>query len=224
MILSRETRAVHLTERAEFLRTLRRWGPDAPTLCEEWPVRRLAAHIVVSEQAAGLPMTVTYPVWRRISARRAGAWQARLADTGERQMDKAERRGWDWLLRRLEAGPPRAYGLRLIAEVRMVEEWVHHEDVRRGNGEAPRPMADDLAHALVAGGLAIRSFDVFAASRRGIEVCLPDGTTYRVGTGEPVAQVRGHIGEVTLWLAGRGAAADVEVTGELAVDDVSLRV
>ena len=224
MILSRATRAVHLAERAEFLRTLRRWGPDAPTLCEDWSVRRLAAHIVVSELGAGLPMTVTYPVWRRISARRAGAWQARLADTGERQMDKAEARGWDWLLARLEGGPPRAFALRLVAEVRMVEEWIHHEDVRRGNGQAPRPMADDLACALLAGGLAIRSFDVFAASRRGVEVVLPDGASYRVGTGEPVAQVRGNIGEVTLWLAGRGAAADVEVTGELAADDVALRV
>jgi uncharacterized protein (TIGR03085 family) len=222
VILSRTTRAVHLAERAALLRTLRRWGPDAPTLCEEWPVRRLAAHIVVSEQAAGLPLAFAYPLWRVMSARTAGAVQARLSDTGERQMDKAEARGWDWLLGRLDGGPPRAFGLRLIAEVRLVEEWIHHEDVRRGNGEPPRSMDDSLAEALLAGGLAISRFEVFAASRHGIDVILPDGSSYSVGAGEPMARVRGDAGEVTLWLAGRGSAANVEVEGE--VPAAALRV
>lgn len=222
MILSRETRAVHLAERAEFLRTLRRWGPDAPTLCDEWPARRLAAHIVASEQGAGLPMTVAYPLWRVMSSRRAGAMQARLSETGDRQMEKAEGRGWDWVLRRLETGPPRAFGLRLIAEVRLVEEWIHHEDVRRGNGEPPRAMDDRQTHALIAGMLAITRFPVFADARRGIEAVLPDGSTYRVGQGEVTVRVRGEPGEVALWVAGRGAAARVEVDGD--VSEAALRV
>ena len=222
MTLSRKIRAVHRAERAELLRTLRRWGPDAPTLCEAWSARRLAAHIVVAEQAAGVPLAVAYPVWRTISADRARGMQERFADTGERQMDKAEERGWDWLLGRLEGGPPRTFALPMIVGVRLVEEWIHHEDVRRGNGEPQRPMHGRLAEALVAGGLTIRRFDVFAASRRGIEVCLPDGMTFTVGTGEPVARVRGDAGEVTLWLAGRVSAANVEVEGD--VPDAALHV
>jgi len=222
VILSRETRAVHLTERAEFLRTLRQWGPEAPTLCEGWPVQRLAAHVVVSEQGAGLPMTVAYPLWRVMPARAAGAIQARMSDTGERQMEKAEARGWDWLLRRLEAGPPRAYGLRLIADVRLVEEWIHHEDVRRGNGEQPRQMDERLTNALLCGMLAITRFPVFADGHHGIEAVLPDGSTYRIGDGAPTVRVTGELGEVALWATGRGHAARVEVEGDVA--EAALRV
>ena len=69
MILSRETRSLHRVERTELLDTFRRAGPDATTLCEEWPARTLAAHIVVSEQYAGLPLLVSYPIWRLVSAR-----------------------------------------------------------------------------------------------------------------------------------------------------------
>jgi uncharacterized protein (TIGR03085 family) len=183
-------------------------------LCEGWPVRRLAAHIVVSEQGAGLPMTVAYPLWRVMPARAAGATQARLGDTGERQMDKAEARGWDWLLRRLEAGPPRAYGLRLIAEVRLVEEWIHHEDVRRGNGEPPRRMDRRLNDALLRGMLAITRFPMFADAHRGIEAVTPDGSTYRIGDGAPTVRVTGELGEIALWATGRGHAARVEVEGD----------
>ena len=222
VILSRETRAVHLAERAELLRTLRRWGPDAPTLCSEWSARRLAAHIVVSEQAAGVPLAAAYPLWRVLPARASAAMQDALSDTGDRQMDKAEARGWDWLLERLEAGPPRAFGLRLIAEVRLVEEWIHHEDVRRGNGEAPRQMDNRLTSALLCGMLAVARLPVFADSRQGIEAVLPDGRVYSVGRGETTVRVRGEVGEIALWVAGRGSAARVEVTGEVAVD--ALRV
>jgi len=224
VILSRETRAVHLAERAELLRTLRRWCPDAPTLCSEWTARRLAAHVVVSEQAAGIPLAASYPLWRLLSARTAAPILSRLTDTGERQMDRAEARGWKWLFRRLEAGPPRAFALRLVAEARLVEEWIHHEDIRRGNGEPPRQLDERQTDALLCALLAIARLPVFADARRGIEAVLPDGRTYPLGDGEPTVRVRGDVGEIALWIAGRGSAARVDVTGELAADDIALRV
>jgi len=222
VILSRETRSVHLAERAELLRTLRRWGPDAPTLCSDWPARRLAAHLVVSEQGAGLPLALSYPLWRVLSARTAAPILGRLTDTGYRQMDRAENRGWEWLLRRLEAGPPRVFALRLVAEARLIEEWIHHEDVRRGNGEPPRQMDEGQGAALLNGMLTIMRLAVFADARSGVEAALPDGRTYRVGDGESTVRVRGDVGEIALWVAGRGSAARVEVTGDIAAD--ALRV
>lgn len=222
MILSRETRAVHRAERAELLQTLRRWGPEAPTLCSDWPARRLAAHLVVSEQAAGLPLAASYPLWRVLSARTAAPILSRLTLAGEGQMDRAEARGWEWLLRRLEAGPPRVFALRLVAEARLIEDWIHHEDVRRGNGEPPRELDERQGAALLNGMLAITRLPVFADVRSGIEAELPDGRTYRVGDGESTVRVRGEVGEVALWVAGRGDAARVEVTGEVAAD--ALRV
>ena len=215
-MLSRVTRSLHRAERAELLHTFRAAGPDAPTLCEEWPVRTLAAHLVVSEQYAGLPMTVSYPVWRVVGARTGAALRNSITGPMLRNMARAEARGWDWLIARLEAGPPRPFALRMIAEVRLLEEFVHHEDVRRANGEGPRPENPQLADGLVDAMLTISRVDQFAVPRRGIEVALPDGRSYVLGEGAARTRVSGPPGEVLLWLAGRGAAAQVHVSGELA--------
>ena len=216
MILSRETRSLHRVERAELLETFRRAGPDAPTLCEDWPVRTLAAHLVVSEQYAGLPMTVSYPVWRVVGARTGAALRNSITGPMLRNMARAEARGWDWLIARLEVGPPRPFALRMIAEVRLLEEFVHHEDVRRANGEGPRPENPQLANRLVDAMLTISRVDQFALPRQGIEVSLPDGRSYVLGKGAARTRVSGPAGEVLLWLAGRGAAARVHASGELA--------
>jgi len=224
VILSRETRALHRAERAELLATFRAAGPDAPTLCDEWPVRTLAAHVVVSESYAGLPMTVSYPLWRVLSARAGQAMRDSITGPMVRNMAKAEARGWEWLLGRLESGPPRLFGLRLIAEVRLLEEFVHHEDVRRANGQGPRGTNERLAADLVDAMRTMRGIAQFAAPRHGIEVALPDGRSYLLGEGPSRSRVAGAPGEVLLWLAGRGRVADVEVTGELAGTDVALRV
>jgi uncharacterized protein (TIGR03085 family) len=223
VILSRETRCLHRAERAELLDTYRRAGPDAPTLCEGWPVRTLAAHIVVSEQYAGLPLLVSYPVWRVVSARTGEALRNRITGPMLRNMTRAEKRGWDWLLGRLEAGPPKPFAVRMVAEVRLLEEWIHHEDVRRATGAEPRPENPQLIERLVEAMLTISRFAQFAAPRHGIEVHVPDGRSYLLGEGPARSRVAGPTGEVLLWLAGRGAVAHVEVTGELADDD-ALRV
>lgn len=224
MILSRETRALHVAERAELLATFSAAGPEASTLCSEWPVRTLAAHLVVSEQYAGLPMAVSYPLWRLLSARAGQAMRDAITGPMLRNMARAEARGWDWLLGRLSAGPPRLFGLRVIAEVRLLEEFVHHEDVRRANGEGPRPANAALDTQLVEAMLTMRGIAQFAEPRHGVEVSFTDGQTYRLGPGPARTRVVGRPGEVLLWIAGRGSVAAVEVTGELAGDDLALRV
>jgi uncharacterized protein (TIGR03085 family) len=222
VILSRQTTAVLRAERAELLGTLRSVGPDAPTLCDGWTAATLAAHIVVSEQQAGVPLSVAYPIWRVASARTGAKLRGSATNIGDRRMVMAEARGWDWLLRRLASGPPRLFGVRLIAELRLVEEFIHHEDVRRANGGQPRTLSAPMSERLLAGMLAISEIAMFAEGRAGIEVRLRDGQAYRVGDGEARVQVTGDVGEVTLWLAGRGSAADVDVDGEII--ETALRV
>lgn len=224
MILSRATRRLHVAERAELVTTFRAAGPDAPTLCDEWPVRTLAAHLVVSEQYAGLPMTVSYPLWRLLSARAGQAMRDRITGPMLRNMARAEAKGWNWLLDRLEAGPPALFGLGLIADVRLLEEFVHHEDVRRANGKGARQLSGEFDDHLVDAMLTMRGIAQFAAPRHGIEAVLPNGRRYLLGDGPPRSQVAGSAGEVLLWLAGRGAVASVDVSGELAADDIALRV
>src|SRR6202007_499940 len=48
-------------ERSALVETLRRVGPDAPTLCEGWTTRDLAAHLVVRERRLDATPGITIP-------------------------------------------------------------------------------------------------------------------------------------------------------------------
>ena len=44
-----DRRSLAQRERSALVETMRATGPDAPTLCEGWTTRDLAAHLVVRE-------------------------------------------------------------------------------------------------------------------------------------------------------------------------------
>ena len=141
-----------------------------------------------------------------------------LQRVGDRQLERAKARGWDWLLARLAAGPPPAYRISSIAQIRLVEEWVHHEDVRRGNNLPARVASPDLDEALWQAGLVLSSFDEFTPGREGLLVAMPDGRSHRIGDAVRV-RIGGQAGEILLYLAGRTTSAKVTVAG----DDEALR-
>jgi uncharacterized protein (TIGR03085 family) len=200
------------TERAAACTTLRAVGPRAPTLCSQWTAADLAGHVVVSERYLGLPMLLAYPLRRVLpGAVREGLMRS-MRDIGERQIQSVTAKGWHWLLGRLEAGPPVAYRVPSIAPIRLIEEWIHHEDVRRANDMPPRPSSPQLDEALWNALLRLTSFPEFVPARRGLEVVLSDGRNYRLGNSTR-ARLEGPPGEVLLFLAGRTAAAHVTVTG-----------
>ncbi|MEY2425833.1 MAG: hypothetical protein QOI61_1405 [Actinomycetota bacterium] len=145
----------------------------------------------------------------------------RLQALGEVQNDRTKRRGWEQSLRRLAAGPPPAFEAPRIAPIRFVEEWVHHEDVRRANGHGPRLTDDD---ALWACGQELVRFVAYLPGRDVVEAVLDDGRRLRIGGDDADVRVTvaGRAGEVLLWLAGRTGAADVTVEG--APEDVALLV
>src|SRR5205085_4161652 len=112
-------------ERARLCDTLERYGPGAPTLCAGWSTDDLAAHLVVRERdprsGPGLVLG------------------GRAAEYTNRLRLRARAKGYPWLLERLRAGPP-TFVLVTMAGLNVNENWIHHEDVRRANGEAPRPV------------------------------------------------------------------------------------
>jgi uncharacterized protein (TIGR03083 family) len=143
----------------------------------------------------------------------------RLQALGERQNDRTKRRGWEQSLQRLAGGPPPAFASPPIAAIRFVEEWVHHEDVRRANGYAPRTTDDD---ALWTCGQELVRFVSYLPGREVVEAVLADGRRLRIGGDDADVRVTvaGRAGEVLLWLAGRTDAANVTVEG--APEDVAL--
>jgi uncharacterized protein (TIGR03085 family) len=185
-------------ERAALCDTLERLGPDAPTLCEGWTTADLAAHLVVRERN---PLAAPGVVL-------GGPFASYTASA----MEKEKAKGYEVMLATLRGGPP-AYMKSMMAALNVNENWVHHEDVRRANGDGPRPEDPDVAAVLTA---VVQRTGKFATRRlkpRGLALELPDEMII-LRAGHPTAVIRGAIGECVLYLAGRRAAAVVTLDGD----------
>src|SRR3954452_22638592 len=104
-------------ERQELCQLFRTLGPDAPTLCEGWATRHLAAHLVVRERQ---PLRAVGILVRPLAHRHDEAIQSTLA-----------RHSYDAIAGRAEAGPP-PWWCPVDRLVTLVEFVVPHEDARRG--------------------------------------------------------------------------------------------
>jgi uncharacterized protein (TIGR03085 family) len=206
----------HRREREELVATLRHFGPEAPTLCDDWSAAILASHLVAAEQAGGVPWALVWTLRGVLGPRLAAAGIRRLRPLMLRAMEGVERQGWDRILARLEAGPPSLFRLRRLGQIRLLEDWIHHEDVRRANGLGPRPPDPVRDEALVTGIEAVSHIPEFANLRQGIAVRLPDGRSW-TASGDPTVSLEGSPGEILLALAGRAHVARVAVEGDAAL-------
>lgn len=189
-------------ERAALADALLAAGPDAPTLCEGWATRDLAAHIVLRERrpdaAAGILIKPVAGHTRTVQDRLAAGDYAALV---------------------AKVRTPAAYLRPDFAEeaMNLVEFFVHHEDVRRAAaGWAPRELPEAYQRALASRvkGSARLSARRFPAP---ILVRTPGLDPFTAGQrgGDPARQVTVEAapGELLLFFTGRQRAADVAVTG-----------
>ncbi|MGW3622336.1 TIGR03085 family metal-binding protein [Streptomyces sp. NPDC000880] len=177
-------------------------GPDAPTLCEGWRTRDLAAHVVVRERrpdAAG------------------GILLGALKDRLERVQAEFAAKPYEELIQLIRTGPPRMslYGIKQLDEAaNTVEFYVHAEDVRRAQPDwTPRELDRVFEDALwsrleKAARLLGRKAPVGLVLRR------TDGQTAVAHRGTPVVTVTGEPGELTLFAFGRQDVAKVELEGD----------
>ena len=96
------------------------------------------------------------------------------------------------------------------------EYFVHHEDVRRGDGRTgPRPVDEvgDIEAALWSTTRKGARFAVRGLKGIGVDLVDPDGDTIHARTGDDVVSIIGRPGEIVLYLAGRRSAADVRLEG-----------
>jgi uncharacterized protein (TIGR03085 family) len=200
-------------ERLALCALLDKTGPGAPTLCEGWTTRDLAAHLVLREHrpdaGAGLLGGPLAGHTRRVQRKIAG------------------RTPYQHLVKEIRDGPPRIslYGLPGADErLNLVEFFVHHEDVRRGSpGWEPRDIGSDLADVLWT-RLRMAKF-VLRKAPVGVEFArddLPDpgpgdgaGPRVRITAKArtPVVTVIGPPAELTMWTSGRTTAARVRLDG-----------
>ena len=191
-------------ERAALAALLAETGPDAPTLCEGWQTRDLAAHLVLRE--------------RRPDAG-PGALGGPLASyTARVQRRYLDRHSYEELIGLFKSGPPSfsLFGIPGADEAaNTVEYFVHHEDVRRGaegwtERELPDGLSDALWKRLKGARLFVRSAPtgiVFVrAGASGVPPVIAKNTT-------PSVTVTGAPAELMLWTMGRVRAAHVTFDG-----------
>ncbi|RYV52683.1 TIGR03085 family metal-binding protein [Pengzhenrongella frigida] len=198
----------HEIERSALVSALTEVGPDAPTLCEGWRSRHLAAHVVLRETA---PLVAAGIVVPPLAGRTERAIDD-LASSATRADSYAQ------LVARIAAGAPRWNPMSWAAErANLLEFFVHTEDVRRGAGlDTPRVLDADHAEALW-------QHLVHSASRHyrrapcGVVLVVPGGprrAVRRTPRDGGTVVVRGEVGELALHAFGRGTAARVHVLGD----------
>lgn len=178
-------------------------GPEAPTLCEGWTAADLAAHLVLRERKPLAAPGILF-------GGRAAAYTERV------QRGLRDGTGYVALVDRVRQGPPMP--LRpLDGLINLSEYFIHHEDVRRGDGTTgPRPteeVADVEAALWRAQG---RGTKLMTRRLNDVDLTLatPDGETKHVGGGSRPVTIRGRPGEIVLFLSGRRDAAEVDLTGD----------
>ncbi|MGY0487095.1 TIGR03085 family metal-binding protein [Streptomyces sp. WG-D5] len=177
-------------------------GPDAPTLCEGWNTRDLAAHVVVRERrpdAAG------------------GLLVKQLASRLERVQAEFAEKPYEELIQLIRTGPPRfsPFALKQIDEAsNAIEFYVHTEDVRRARPDwTPREL-DPVFSDVLWSRLERMARVMGRKAPVGLVLRRPDGQTAVAHRGTPVVTVTGAPSELLMFAFGRQESADVEMDGE----------
>ncbi|MGP3972213.1 TIGR03085 family metal-binding protein [Streptomyces sp. 6N223] len=177
-------------------------GPQAPTLCEGWTTRDLAAHVVVRERRADAA---------------GGIIIKPLAARMERVQSEFAARPYEELVQLIRTGPPRMspFALKPVDEAaNTVEFFIHAEDVRRAQPDwTPRELDPVFADALWK-RLETSARVMGRRSPVGMVLRRPNGQTAVAHKGIPVVTVTGEPGELLLFASGRQDAARVELEGE----------
>lgn len=183
-----------------------RVGPEAPTLSGDWKTEDLAAHLYVRERK---PFGAMGILVKRFEARTEKVMADVLASKGYLGTVEAVRNGPPALLKPLDG------------MINPIEFFVHHEDVRRGSGQAPaRELGGEadvlwkllprFSKALVRG-----LSDIELSVRR-----IDNGDTVKLRSGSQPVTITGEVGEIVLYLYGRKSVARVELDGSHAATGI----
>ncbi len=192
------------SERSDLCDLLTETGPDAPTLCEGWTTRDLAAHLVIRESRPDAAL---------------GVLGGPLASWTEKVQNDAASQDYGKLVTLVRNGPPAWSYFRLPwvdGQFNTVEYYVHHEDVRRAQPQwTTRDLSpelqdflwDRLTNAFAGRGL-------FHSVDGGVTLVRTDrpGVSHRAKSGDPEVTISGTPGELIMIAFGR-READVEIEG-----------
>ena len=177
-------------------------GPDAPTLCEGWTVKDLAAHLVARERRPDSGPGLIVPF---------------LAGWTEHVRAGQASRPFTELVEDVRTGPPRLSMFALPgvdAAANLAEHFVHAEDVRRAQeGWRPRELDAGFDAALWK-LITSRAGMFFRRSPVGVVIEAPGGRRHVVKNASPTVTLTGAPGELVLYAFGRTDHAVIEISGD----------
>ncbi|AQA06068.1 TIGR03085 family protein [Mycobacterium sp. MS1601] len=187
-------------ERAALVDTFRAVGADAPTLCEGWTTRDLAAHLVLRERRLDATPGIAFPPLQKYTAK----VQDRIAESTP----------YPELVDKLAGGPPIYSPFAWVDPlVNVSEMFVHHEDVRRAQPDWEPRQLDSATVAALLRPFGMLSRVALAKVPARLILRTADGRTLAtVGKG-PEVILTGAPEELVLFAFGRDAVR-IEFTGD----------
>lgn len=191
------------TPRSRLVDAFRRVPPTAPTVCEGWQARHLAAHVVLRERAIA----------------RLGLSLAQGRDLAYERGEQIEDLvSYEALIDQVADGPGKTSPMEWIPAANVFEFEVHTLDVDRGSGlpdhpsHVPEPIAGQLWSSVRT--MASLRFSR-AASRGGVGVIfvVDDGPRAVIARGGSSVVVRGSVAELALMASGRSRVSLARLGG-----------
>lgn len=178
-------------------------GPDAPTMCDGWVASDLAAHLVVREYRPDAS---------------AGMFLPPLAGHLTTVTEQTAARPLVDLVGAYRQGPPWWNPMRWVdGAVNLAENFVHHEDLRRGGEEwVPRVLPEATRDALWR-AVSVASRVLIVPTDTAVHLRRTDGPGGEVVIGRGVSEVvvSGEAPELLLWLFGRDKAYGLTFDGPI---------
>ncbi|MGV0326110.1 TIGR03085 family metal-binding protein [Corynebacterium confusum] len=193
------------TERNRLADLLIDLGPDAATLCEGWTTHDMAAHLWLREHRPDAA---------------AGMFIPALSGHLVKVTKQVKEGDYVDLVNAWRAGPPKWSPFFLLgSQANFAEHFIHHEDVRRANGQTePRDFSAAVEDQFTA---TLRRFAPLMLKKSRLPVILHPAGGQRIVAadkrgvaerGDAVVAISGQPAELLLWVYGRDAA-QVEIAG-----------
>ncbi len=186
-------------ERAHLCDLFDAVGPDAPTLCEGWDTRDLAAHLHLRETS---PLAV-------------GILLKPLSGAMERRQREMASGDWATLVDRVRTPPwwsPSSVSS-IDAKLNAAEYFVHHEDVRRAQPDwQPRELSERDEKALWS-ILSAMGKQLYGKAPVPVVLRRPDGAELVIKPGHPAVVLTAPVGELVMHAYGRTNQARVQIEG-----------
>lgn len=200
---SQPSHTIAPTPREHLVAAFRQVPPTAPTVCEGWQARHLAAHVVLRERSM-------LRLGRTLAAGRDLAFEE-----GEQITDLAS---YEALIAKVAQGPGKLSPMEWSPAINTLEFEVHAMDVERGVRvpETPTQLAEPTASRLWSSVRTMARLRFARADSRGgvgVIFVVTDGPRAALARGDQSAVVTGTVAELALVASGRARVSLATVTG-----------